>query len=286
MAVAAGGCPVTLDPEFPKLLRRLLVEEIAALPQHDVAVAASAGVSSTSLVLAARDAGKAVTAFSFALEGHESQDLAAARDNAATLGLPFVRVDLPLDLDRLVEDVRYIVGFRVGLGFKTKKAATECSWPWLYLLDAVQGASIGGLVVGLGDDEHFGLTKREMLNFRYPREAFDEFRRLNALVPDPSQVDTVRALARFRKIEIRAPYLNPAVASGLLAHGWDDLNKPRQKEPVRLAFPELGSLRVHRHANFQLGDSGIARNFERLSPLFGGLRPVAIYNRIAKEVMA
>lgn len=39
---------------------------------------------------------------------------------------------------------------------------------------------------------------------------------------------------------------------------WEDVNRPRQKEPIRAAFPELDPLRLGNHRNYQLGDSGIA----------------------------
>lgn len=273
----------TLDPEFPRRLRALLVEAIRPLPSR-VAVAASGGVSSTSLVLAAVEAGKDVTVASFTLADRESRDMRAARSNAEALGLPFERVNLSTDLDILDGDVRDIIAFRSALGFKTSKAATECAWPFRHLVKRLAAREIPALVVGSGDDIPFGLYKQAILNFRSPKEAFDGWRGRAFAHPDAAQAWTISVLASDAGIVTAAPFRLPGVMAPFMDYEWDALNKPRQKEPLRRAFPELEGLRVYLGTNLQLGDSGIAALFEGLSPRYGGLSPTRIYNRIAREM--
>lgn len=271
---------------YPQRLRSLIVREVEFVPDDHVAIALSAGLDSTSLVVAAREVGKRVTAFSFALAGHESRDVASARANANALGIEFVRVDLPTDVESLDRDVREIITLRMSMGLPTRKAATECSWPFIYVLHEVQRRGIGALITGSAADGNFGLSKKAMIHYRYPKAAFDDFRRTYFADDDRAQVATVREMGVDAWVNTYAPWRAASVVEALMELDWDSLNKPRQKEVVWRAFPELESLRLYRHTNLQLGDSGIADHFGILSSHYDGRSPVAVYNLIARQVAA
>ena len=82
------------------------------------------------------------------------------------------------------------------------------------------------------------------------------------------------------------PYLSDAMRSEFLGTTWEEVNKPRQKQPILDAFPrQFARMKVLPHTNLQLGDSRIA---EHLAGLVGtdwntrGAKSVvAIYNDLA-----
>ena len=81
------------------------------------------------------------------------------------------------------------------------------------------------------------------------------------------------------------PYFDPKVFHALLGRSWDELNKPRQKEVLRAAFPELDSLKLPKHTNLQLGDSQIAERLGATAMLYvpGSVSAIGAYNKIRKQ---
>lgn len=268
--------------DLPQAIRGLLVEMIAEVPHLEVGVALSSGVDSTSVLLAALEAGKRPTALSFRLASRVSTDFVVAEENARRLGVPFRPVILPDDPEVLVADVKTLICIE-GL---TGKAAIECVWPFTYLL--TEHVGIPALLTGSAADGHFGLSKKAMIHFREPLEKFDQFRRDYFASPDRAQTATVARLAARRGIQVLAPWRDQRMVDLLLGRSWDELNRPRQKEPVRSAFEsEMRSLaKLPRHTNLQLGDSGIADHFTQLvrsSLNRGGHRSVVgVYNDVRR----
>jgi hypothetical protein len=68
----------------------------------------------------------------------------------------------------------------------------------------------------------------------------------------------LRNLARSYGMTYIGPYWERTFFDLFADSCWEDVNRPRQKEPIRAAFPELDPLRLGNHRNYQLGDSGIA----------------------------
>jgi asparagine synthetase B (glutamine-hydrolysing) len=267
----------------PKLRPILLDVLDRTVPEKDVAVALSGGIDSTVLALALRELGKNVTAYSFTLEDRLSSDFSGARANARALGFPFVPVFLPRDLGALRRDVEELV--RVwGL---RKKTGIECAWPYRHLIPNV---AQDVLVTGAAADGHFGVSKKAMIHHRGTVAALDAYRRSLFGDPDYAQTKTVGKIGESFGKRAVAPYRDRALCDALLGTSWEQVNKPRQKEPLRAAYPEAARLNVMKlHTNLQLGDSGIAEHFERLLAV-PDLNPggrfksvVGIYNRMARS---
>ncbi len=218
-----------------------------------IAIATSGGMDSSVLVAAALEAGKSPLVVSFTLNDRESHDYRAARRLAAHFDLEFLPVVLPRDREVVLRDIVSLAAMGVR-----GKAAIECTWPFLYVLEALDERS-RCLFVGSAADGHFGLSKKAMINFRYPRERFDTFREAYFSNPDRAQVATLRRIGERYDVDVQAPFFSDAVFDVMKRFSWDELNKPRQKEILRRAFPELNSLGIRRHVNLQLGDSGIAK---------------------------
>ena len=60
-----------------------------------------------------------------------------------------------------------------------------------------------------------------------------------------------------------ATSLNEKVKDYFYQFTWDELNKPKQKQHIRDAFPELDKFKIKPHLNLQLA-SGIDKVFEGL----------------------
>lgn len=265
-------------------VRRLLLDALAAeVPEKAVAVALSGGVDSTSVLLALRELGKDVTAYSFTLRDRVSSDFALARKNARALGVPFVPVFLPNDVPTLRANVEELIG-RWGL---RKKTAIECAWPYLHLLSVVTQPV---LVTGAAADGHFGVSKKAMIHYRDTVAKLDGYRRSLFDDPDYAQAKTVGKIGAARGVRVAVPWRNRKIVDAFLGTTWEQVNKPRQKEPIRASYPtELARLDVMKlHTNLQLGDSGIAEHFEKLLRV-PDLNPggrfksvVGVYNLIAK----
>ena len=264
------------------VIRTELGEQIAAATRGTSGVLAlSGGVDSASLALTAAmiEPRPALRAVSFRLEDRIPYDFEKAAEVAHEAGVPFSPVILP-------RDPRRTLGAIFGLikaGFRGK-AAIECGWPFWFVLQAMSRGEV--LVTGSAADGHYGLSKKAMINHRFPKEKFDAYRRAYFAEPDRAQVASLARLAESFGLRAVAPYMaSEKIRSLMLGFGWAELNSPRQKEIVREAFgARMAALRLRRHQNLQLGDSGIAEHVSAVAMReTGSSSPVAAYNELARR---
>jgi len=246
-----------LIDEGAKELRRLLVESVEEVEEDTVGLFLSAGLDSTSLGLAANDAGKRVVALTFSIKGIPSTDAKFAAETARRFGwefVPFVVVPENLEADLpVLRDVHGCVS----------KTNFECSWPFLRMMRS-RFPFPKSILSGVAADGHFGLSKRAMIHSRYPKEVFDDFRREYFGRENPAGYRNLRSIVETYGSRVVAPYLDVLVFRLLIRFGWDELNSPRQKEITRRAFEkELANVRTRRHENLQLV-AGVDRIFESL----------------------
>jgi asparagine synthetase B (glutamine-hydrolysing) len=255
-------------------VRSVLLRWAQAIPEQKVAVLLSSGIDSASVMFALLESGKTVTAYSFMLDGKLSTDFSLARRNAARFKCDFVPVFLPTDLDQLVADLRKLK----KLGAR-KKTDFECGWPMLYAYRATREKVVAS---GMGADGHFCISKKGMIHFR---ERIDVFRRGLYQSPTYAQKPIHNALAAELGKTAAMPFLERAMQEEFLGTTWNEVNRPRQKEPILRAFPQqFEAIRILPHTNLQLGDSGIAEHFNGLlkSKLNTGAfkSVISIYNRL------
>jgi len=61
------------------------------------------------------------------------------------------------------------------------------------------------------------------------------------------------------------PYLSKEMIEEFSGTTWEEINKPKQKYPIIVAYKEyFDKIRVYPHQNFQKGDSGISEHFTKL----------------------
>ena len=258
-------------------MRDLLISLLAPLPL-DFAVATSGGLDSCTLVAAAVAAGKRPRIVSFTFDDFESSDFRHARAVAFHFDLEFEPVLLPSDQKEIIRTItRLIKQYKLS-----KKARIECGFPFFYLARQLEGQT---LVTGLGTDGHFGLSKKAMIHFREPQEKFDEFRNAYFANTDAAGKLCIKRICSSFDVDLVNPYFDPKVFHALLGRSWDELNKPRQKEVLRAAFPELDSLKLPKHTNLQLGDSQIAERLGATAMLYvhGSMSAIGAYNKIRKQ---
>lgn len=258
---------------------KVLIEEAKAIEDKSVAVLLSGGIDSASIMFSLLESGKSVTAYSFMLDGKMSTDFSLARRNAKLFGCDFVPVFLPV----LIRDLKYDLIRLKNLGAK-KKTDFECGWPMLYAYREIKERVVAS---GMGADGHFCISKKGMIHWR---NRIDDFRRGLYSSKTYAQKPIHAGIASGLGKVIFMPYLSKAMQDEFLGTSWNDVNRPNQKQPILNAFPEyFRRMKIMKHVNLQLGDSGIAEHFETLLRSDWNLRGhksvVGIYNDVARGIL-
>jgi asparagine synthetase B (glutamine-hydrolysing) len=264
-----------------KTIRELLVNEIekSFAPQSPVYVATSGGVDSSALVLAVKDAGMKPIVTSFTLDDRESQDFQAARKLAQHFSLDFVPIHIPTDTGIIRQEViRNMRKYSLK-----KKADIECMYPFIYMIERLHDIGARYLLSGIWADGHFCLSKSGMIHARHSKETFQQFRKAYFYGKEKWQKTILPIVCHQYGLRFCAPFWSTSIYDLFSNATWDELNKPRQKQAIRSAFPELTPLKIKNHTNLQLGDSGIAETVgETMRQEFtpNALSPVSAYNYI------
>lgn len=240
-------------------VRGALLDELEYMKYsgEEVGVLLSAGVDSCSVLFACMELGLPTTAYSFTLDTHESRDFKYARDTANILGVDFEPVILPTDLDHLKKFMNYAV--TIGCRSKTD---FECSWPMIYAMRQMTADGIGHILSATSADSHFCLSKKANMHYK---DKVDLYRNIVFSKRNTGQKMIMRREATKLGATYLTPYDSTRMSSELYGYTWDELNKPKQKQPVRDSFPEyFDRIKVANHTNLQLGDSGIADHFKIL----------------------
>tara|TARA_R100000808_G_scaffold24286_1_gene55611 strand:- start:819 stop:1682 length:864 start_codon:yes stop_codon:yes gene_type:complete len=264
-----------------KTIRELLVNEIGEsfAPQSSVYVATSGGVDSSALVLAVKDAGMKPIVTSFTLDDRESTDFKGAKQLASHFDLPFVPIYIPTDKETITSAIIENMNQYKVRG----KANIECMYPLLYLMKSISHKGAKFFITGHGADGHFCLSKKGMIHYRHTLQKLQEFKE-NYFSGGQLQQRNILYKA---SADLGMNYVDPFWSSDIRTlfgdSSWEELNKPREKEPIRASFPEFIPLKLKKHTNLQLGDSGIAETVgeiirQRFTPQ--ALSPVSAYNYI------
>lgn len=266
--------------------RELLLETTSG--NNPCAVLLSNGVDSNSVLASLLSNGRKPFVFSIRVKGTTSTDWLSAKRNADKLDLRFIDVELPKDLDAIFSDVKYAIT-QIGL---TKKADIECFIPIKYALDKASLMGIKDVYSGHCADGHYGLGRKPSIEIRNTDKEKDpqwlENYRLKYFgKPNPAQSKTLIKYFQFKHGTFHVPYLDSRFFSIFEGISHYEMNKPKEKMPIRLAFPEFDDWNVgKKESNLQLGDSGIADNYARLLQseynLHGNKAVIGIYNAIAR----
>lgn len=237
-------------------LRSVLIDELTFIraSKQSAAVLLSAGVDSHSILFALLELKVPVTCYSFTLDDRESRDFKYARETCKILNVPFEPVILNTDLTHLKKFCLYAT--RAGARSKTD---FECLWPMLVAMRKMPEKFV---ISATSADSHFALSKKANMHYK---DKVDYYRTVVFKKPNTGQRILLKSEAAKMDKVYFTPYDTTRMCSELYGYSWEELNKPKQKQPVREAFPEYFSkIKTTTHTNLQLGDSGIADHFKIL----------------------
>jgi asparagine synthetase B (glutamine-hydrolysing) len=260
-------------------MKQILMNEISKVSDNEVALMLSSGIDSNCLMFALLEAGKSVHAYTFCLDDRVSTDALLARRNAETFGVKFTLISLPTNPEILMNDLICLA--RIGARSKTD---FECGFPMVYVYPRVKERV---MFSGIGADDHFCLTKKGMIYFK---NDIDKFRNIQFSKPNNCQKQIHDWLCAAHDKVWVTPYLVQEMQDHFHGKSWDEVNLPRQKQPILDAFPEqFKKITVRKHQDFQKGDSGISDVFQSLVNTdynkHGYKSAVGIYNTILREIL-
>jgi DNA (cytosine-5)-methyltransferase 1 len=208
-----------------------------------VALLLSGGLDSTSVGIALQRAGKTVHAYTYRLQGYESNDLKKAVAIARHFGWPLTIVEVPT-ADAACDFMRLAIEHRCR-----KKTQFENAFPLLYVLPRIAEAEVW---TGFNADDHYGNSKncvlrqkrmaREGASSAERKEAFDAERRLifEQTLANPESGDTwwyAHRIAEQCGKRLLDPYLDEAVREFFLRYDHEALS-PLNKPLVRRALAD------------------------------------------------
>lgn len=240
-------------------LKKSFIEEVKRLCEKErkVAVALSSGKDSTILIFALLELGKKVTAYSFHIDGIQSQDFVYAKNNSEKLGINFVECVIPKQADiDIVTD--FIERFD-----RKKKVEVECLIPYYYLLPHVKEKI---LLVGLGAGHLIPLSKKVSIHYKHDIEKLKAYRKADLAV-SIADVKTMNDIAKYMRanVTVKDPFCGQEVFDWFYEKKLEELNRPNQKQVFIDMFPEyFEKIKTLPHINLQCGDSGIRESFEHL----------------------
>ena len=240
-------------------LREALLAAVERLSGVRTSVCFSGGTDSLCVLWSLLDAGADVTAYTFRLESKVSADARVARRAADAFGLRHVEVVIPHQTPQeLAADVAALVR-RIG---SARKTHVECSWPFQYLAAQIVEEEV---VCGLNADDLWGSAASVAINLSRSPDAFRAHRQRLMADPTTSAWQFIAAEFAARGKRLASPFRDEQVIEWMLARDWQQLNRPRQKQPARQDFAaEFGRAPIWRpNDNLQCG-SGIREYIGRM----------------------
>jgi len=237
MSVAAG---------VARQLRECLAKETSQRNGGRIGIALSGGVDSCSVLGALLDNGIVPVVVSYRPDTHDTIDHQYAEQTSEACGLTFVSAVVPMDVHSLKHDAQVLT----KRGYKTK-LQVECLAPMLGVLRAADRAGVSILYTGDQADGYYinnnwmarnydrahGVPgpQRKPVSEDRDSQRIDELRRIY-WEEDRSCSQALVALGKEIGVQVRVPYRSPAMRQAFRGTHWRDVNTPRLKEPVWLAY--------------------------------------------------
>ena len=259
-------------------VKDVLIKEFSNIDDNKVGLLLSGGNGSASILYTLLEMGKEVHAYTFHMEDYESTDLIIAKQLCAKYDIEHTCVALSSDLDSLKKDCLYLVN-DIGCKLKTD---VECCWAIKNTLPHIQERVV---IIGIGDDNHFCITKKAMMYYSQTAELMDEFRE-KKYSKCIAQTELIKLMAKEFDVEVNFPYTINDMCEIFKGTTYKQINKPKMKQWILDTHPEKFEVNRYYHAVFQKGDSKISDNFLQLLDsdwnLKGYKRTDGIYNSIGR----
>lgn len=240
------------------------------LERERVCVALSGGVDSCAVLASLLEYGIQPIVVSYAPSTHLSTDFEMARATSLRLGLRFHAAEFPMDDETIERTVRYVI----GLG-PHSKVEVESLLPMVLIARVAARAGATVLMTGDQSDGYFALSKWAAHN--YDRRMGVPFRDRDRSVKNdttPTRIDGIRKryyeedmscsggvslICERAGLKASFPFRAEAIRAAFEGSLWSEINTPRIKEPIRLAWEDWFTderIAVRQHqVNLHKGDS-------------------------------
>jgi len=267
---------MTAAQRIAKVIRNVLLEDVLYSRHERVAVALSGGVDSCSILAAMLAAKMRPIIVSYTPSTHQSTDFKMAKSCAEAHDLEFHPAVFPMTAGQLEACAREVI----KLGY-WHKVQIECLVPLIAIHTTAHQFGASTIFTGDQADGYFALSKWASHNADraagVPRgertnvqqdttpERIDHLRQRYWDL-DKSCSQGVQALGRKWGLEVVVPYRNPRIHRAFLGTLWSEVNRPRAKEPIRLAFEEeLKTIPTRKlPVNLHKGDSEFAATMGKM----------------------
>lgn len=288
--------------DIAEVIRSSMLEQAEALLGLPAVVALSGGVDSCACLAALMEVGhNDITIVSYTPSTHESTDFKMAKATASNLDLPFEEAIVPMNVDYLDKQLRRVVAH----GYK-KKVQIESLVPMLDIA-AVAAEYAPGSVLLTGDqsDGYFALSRfasvasdkrtgydnggdySDIVRKDTTPERIDEIRRWY-YEHDASCSGAVAVLCQEVGLGTSFPFRDRRIFDAFTGTTWRQVNKPRVKEPIKLAWTDWFHkdwIQVRNvQVNLHKGDSGFGNTMgEMLLEKYEGFNSaIGLYNAIVR----
>ena len=264
-------------------MRSIINRQLEEYKNESVALLFSGGMDSLSLLLSCLDVGIKPTLYSFKIENIDSDDIKASRRIASIYGLELVEVEIKQDIEKLIEDIKYIVKkYQVK-----KKTQIQCIQPFLYLAKEIKE---GIVLSGLCADDVLGTSRKMQVNGRNNKEVFYQMRLEKHKDLKSSSYCYIKQIFDEVGKQFVAPYKdNQELVDYFLSKGLNELHKPKLKQKTYENYKDdIDKNKLYRKNSSLQVNSGLREWHEELLKTDINIKNwksiVGIYNYIYKQI--
>jgi hypothetical protein len=262
--------------------------------KQKIAIALSGGADSCSILAEMLSQRLNPTVISYTPSTHESTDFKMAMVAADRFGLEFVPAIVRMGANRLEAATRYVI----ARGY-SGKIEVESLIPMVAVCYAAKAAGVEFMFTGDQADGYFNNSKSSVMPEPGGRgvrthtdpSVVDEIRRVYYEKDSSCSGAIIKMGKEFGLLDVICPYRSHLIYDAFQGALWSDVNKPRLKEPIRLAYADWldvdgriptrpGPVNLHK-GDSEFGDT-LAATLLAL-PKFSAYRsPVGLYRAIAR----
>jgi asparagine synthetase B (glutamine-hydrolysing) len=231
--------------EIGFVIRKRVRATLAPLKGENFFVALSGGVDSTSILAACLELGIRPHVISLTPDSHESTDFKMARVTAQQTGCRFSQVLFPTRPDAVDAQVREVIGW----GYE-KKTQVECLTAMMPVVRCAAQQKNAVLLTGDQSDGYWALNRRSLRNVARSLgdkmnidEAEGEFQQRIVDVfrerywdNDQSMAEGIQVVGKRFGLRVVVPYRDRAIYDAVAGSSLNEVNLPRNKEPIHRAF--------------------------------------------------
>lgn len=239
-----------------KVIRRRVIEAVRPHARRKVAIALSGGVDSCSILAAMRIVRVRPMVVSYTPKGIESTDFKMSRSLAKKFGLEFIPVYVDMDPVTLEKYARDIIAAPCNtrlIAAGHVKVAVECLSPLISIARVARQSGCTVMFTGDQADGFFINSRWASVDYNRAKKVPEHLRVSIKEDSTPERIDEIRDhywsldkscssgvqyFGDAAGVEVVIPYRDSEIRSAFRGSTWREVNKPRMKEPIRLAFEE------------------------------------------------